>query len=103
LISLNKISISGDNAVLYIYSEVVPENMDNINIPFTLPGPMKHSNIIKMHEFIANQETYSDGKNEVNLLVLRKGDQTIVLRIPQNSKALEQSITQVVNSIQTLH
>lgn len=102
LISLNDPSIKADDDILYIYSTVVPENIINFKIPFTIPGTLKHSSIIKMHGFVANQETYSDGKNEVNLLVLRKQSQTIVLRIPRNSKPLEETITDVVNSLKTL-
>ncbi|HVA96098.1 MAG TPA: hypothetical protein VND99_00420 [Candidatus Acidoferrales bacterium] len=102
LVALSDPSKKGDDNTLYIYSAVVPANTDNFKIPFTIPGPMTHSSMIKIHGFIANQETYGNGANEVNLLVLRKGNQTIVLRIPPNSKSLAQTITQIVNSIQTL-
>jgi hypothetical protein len=104
LISVSDRSIKDtDNNTLYIYSTTVPEDSSSFKIPFTIPGPMKHSSIIKIHGFTANQEEYSDGKNEVNFLILRQKNITIVMRIPQDSKNLNRAITQIVNSIQTLN
>jgi len=103
LVSLSDPSIKAtDDNILYIYSTTVPENSIEFKIPFTLPGKLKETKIIKTETFTANQEIYSDGTNEVTFLVLRQNDQTIVIRIPKDSNYVSQAITDIMNSIKTL-
>jgi len=91
-----------DDNTLYIYSTTVPEDSISFKIPFTVPGNLKQTKIIKTQTFTANQEIYSDGENEVTLLVLRQKDQTIVIRIPPNPKNVNDTITDIMNSIKPL-
>jgi len=93
---------NNDDNTLYIYSTTVPENSIEFKIPFTIPGSLKQTKIIKTRTFTANQETYSDGKSKLTLLVLRQKDQTIVIRIPPNPDMVSETITYIMNSIKTL-
>ncbi|SRR6266568_4788640 len=103
LISLSDPSKKADDTnTLYIYSATVPENTINFKIPFTVPGKLKHTNSMQLQEFTASQAVYSDGTNEADFLILRKKQQTVVIRIPKNSDAVGQAITDIVNSIKTL-
>ena len=92
-----------DDNTLYIYSTTVPEDSISFKIPFTIPGNLKQTKIIKTQTFTANQETYSDGKKEITFLILREGQQTIVIRIPPNSDNVSEAINDIMNSIKTLH
>ena len=92
-----------DDNTLYIYSTTVPEDSISFKIPFTIPGNLKQTKIIKTQNYVANQETYSDGKNEITFLILRQRQQTIVIRIPPDSGYVSAAITDIMNSIQILH
>ncbi|HSX08957.1 MAG TPA: hypothetical protein VLF93_02280 [Candidatus Saccharimonadales bacterium] len=104
LVSLSDPTVKDtDDNTLFIYSTTVPENSIKFKIPFTLPGRLKQTKIIKTQNFTANQEIYSDGTNEVMFLILRQNDQTIVIRIPKDTSYVSQAITTIMSSIKTLN
>lgn len=101
LLSISDTSATDSGKILLIYS-TVSDNPAKLTLPFPLPGTLKTAMKITIKDFDARQVTYSDGTLETNLLLLRKKQQTIVIRIPQNSSDVDQAITDLVNSIKTL-
>jgi hypothetical protein len=103
IIAISEESDKNAQDMLFIFSSTLPKNESTFNMPFATNGNLKSNAIITVRDFSANQAVYSDGKNETNFLVLRKNQQVIVMRIPQNSKNLEDAINNFIDSIKLLN
>ncbi len=98
----NPVNNQTDN-MLYVYSGTVPKNQTTFNMPFALSGKLKSDAIIPVSDFSANQTVYSDGKNETDFVILRKNQQIIIMRIPQNSKYVTDAINDFIDTVKLLH
>ncbi len=104
LISITNASATDKANGLLIYSVVVATDTTNLPLPFPVKGKVKSVNRVPKEGFDARQVVYTDGSKETVLLMLRQKEQLIVLRMPDNTKAIDtQAIFDIINSLQTIH
>jgi len=99
LISLKNPSSTSTDSSLFVFETTIPSNVKSIDIPFVIKGKIKNQVAIPVPNFTAKQITYTDG---LNLITLRKDQQFIMVRIPKDSKSVEEAITDFVGTVKTM-
>ena len=101
LIAISTASSTATENSLLIFATTVSGN--NLQLPFPVTGKLKGGTMIPKLGFDAKQLIYSDGSKETDLLVFRQKQQLIVMRIPEDTTLIAQAITDIVDSLKTLH
>ena len=99
LLSIENTSSTSVDSTLYIFETTASNHTKTVDIPFVIKGKLKSETPIPVHDFTAKQLTYTDG---LTLLTLQKDQQFIMVRIPKDSKNVEDAITDFVDSVKLL-
>ncbi len=89
---------------LLIYSGEIPSgNPKNLWVPFHLLGQLQQSKPVQLPGFQAVLYTYGDTTIQTQLLLLKHGQQLIVLYYPEQLTVNQKVLNQIVQSIATVH